>query len=397
MDAGLRRLAWALALAAVTVCGGVAVTPAAAQETRAAVIAQKQAEKATQLHPHEPNKAERLALRFEEALQKPPRVYVWFGSIYSGGLFAVGPGVRHRFGGSGLFDAHAAWSLRNYKLVDSSLRLPDIAGGRVHVTGQAQWIDAPRVSYYGVGNDSSFDDRVRFEYRSTTVGGSADVTIAGPLSAGGRVDYLRIDSDASSRDPFGSGAAIFDESPSWVRTTAWAQVDWRPAPQYARRGGVYRVQWANYAQEAGFGSAFHRLDADVQQLVPILREQWIIALRARVATTDTEAGNTVPFYLLPALGGGSTLRGYHSFRFRDNHSLLLTAEYRWTPSHFLDMALFVDTGKVASRRSDLDLTDLHTGYGIGARFHTPTATVLRVDLAHSTDGFVLHLDFSRLF
>ena len=71
--------------------------------------------------------------------------------------------------------------------------------------------------------------------------------------------------------------------------------------------------------------------------------------------------------------------------------LLLAAEYRWFPSRILDMALFVDAGKVAAERRDVDLDGLKTGYGIGARFHGPTFVPLRLDLAHGKEGFRIHL------
>ena len=63
----------------------------------------------------------------------------------------------------------------------------------------------------------------------------------------------------------------------------------------------------------------------------------------------------------------ATLRGYPNFRFRDRNRLLMTAELRWTPARFLDMAVFYDAGKVASRRQDLDFNDLRDSYGIGMR------------------------------
>ena len=92
----------------------------------------------------------------------------------------------------------------------------------------------------------------------------------------------------------------------------------------------------------------------MQQFVPILRENWVIALRALASTTSTAPGQDVPFYLLPDLGGSHTLRGYPAWRFRDRNRLLLTGEYRWTAGPFVDMALFLDAGKVAPRLADLD-------------------------------------------
>jgi hypothetical protein len=50
------------------------------------------------------------------------------------------------------------------------------------------------------------------------------------------------------------------------------------------------------------------------------------------------------------------------------------------------MALFVDSGKVAARASDLDLSGLTTTYGIGLSIHTPTSTAVRIELARTPDG-----------
>jgi len=77
--------------------------------------------------------------------------------------------------------------------------------------------------------------------------------------------------------------------------------------------------------------------------------------------------------------------------------MLLTAEYRWTPSKFMDAAIFYETGKVASQKSDLDLNDLHDCYGFGVRFHTPTATALRFELARSSETTRLIISASAPF
>ena len=116
----------------------------------------------------------------------------------------------------------------------------------------------------------------------------------------------------------------------------------------------------------------------------------MFALRALVQTTQSDTGQVIPYHLLPSLGGNHTHRAYPDFRFRDKHMMVLNAEYRWLPSRILDMALFVDSGKVAAERRDLDFDGLKTGYGIGARFHGPIMTPLRIDLAHGDEGFRIH-------
>ena len=97
----------------------------------------------------------------------------------------------------------------------------------------------------------------------------------------------------------------------------------------------------------------------------------------------------MPFFMLPALGGGSTLRGFSSWRFRDRHSLLLQAEWRVLVNRFLDMARLLDAGKVTARAGDLDLDGLKKDYGLGFRLHGPVATPLRIELAKSNEGLAL--------
>ena len=73
-----------------------------------------------------------------------------------------------------------------------------------------------------------------------------------------------------------------------------------------------------------------------------------------------------------------------SYRFRDRHSILATAEYRWYVQEYVEMAIFYDAGKVVPRKGDLDFTGLKSDIGIGLRFHTPQTTVLRFEVARST-------------
>ena len=127
-------------------------------------------------------------------------------------------------------------------------------------------------------------------------------------------------------------------------------------------------------------TASGRLDADVVQHLPIFRDVWVLSFHGRVETT-LDDDDVVPYFLMPSLGSGRTLRAYRSWRFRDRHSMLGQAEFRWIPNRLgLDMALFYDAGKVTSRREDLDFEGLKSDWGIGVRFHLPAYTFLRLDV-----------------
>ena len=57
-----------------------------------------------------------------------------------------------------------------------------------------------------------------------------------------------------------------------------------------------------------------------------------------------------------------------------------------------------DTGKVAERRSDLDLRDLEHDYGFGFRFNTDNGVIMRADAAFgSRDGKHFYISLGGRF
>jgi AAA family ATP:ADP antiporter len=374
-----RRVA---AAAAAVVIVAVAV-PAQGQDTREAELAAARAEKASRLHEYQPTSMERRILMAENLFIAERSVYPFIGSIYSGGGLAVGGGYRTRFGDTGGFDTHAAVSARNYKIVDAQARLPELAHGRLTIDAVGQWLDAPSTPFYGIGNSSAAANRNDYGFRSTTIGATARVQAVPFVVVGGGMDLLAIDSSV-------------DISPTYRRSRLFAEFDWRTSPSYTRRGGVYRVDWSDYNDTNGRNS-FRRVDAEVDQFVPVLRENWVIALRAAASTTSAPAGNDIPHFLMPDLGGSHTLRGYPTWRFRDRDRLIFTGEYRWTAGPFVDMALFADAGKVADRMRELDLHDLKKSYGIGMTLHTLNRTFTRIELARTSEGIGLSFSFSPSF
>jgi hypothetical protein len=51
------------------------------------------------------------------------------------------------------------------------------------------------------------------------------------------------------------------------------------------------------------------------------------------------------------------------------------------------MAVFAGAGKVAAQVRDLNFHDLHRDAGFGIRFHGPTFTALRLEVARSVEGW----------
>ena len=380
------------------------VTSADAQETRAAEIAAEQARKAAEITPYVPSAAERWAITFRrEFLDNPNGFYPYLASVYSGGGFTLGAGYRQYYGDRTHWDVKGLYSLKNYKLLELSTDSWGHANGRFDLHGRVGWRDATQVAYYGLGMTTTPDDKSDFGLQQTYIGGDVQMRPGGFTVVGLGLTY----DDYSLGSGAGRTPSIEEiytpatapglgVSPTYLHTALSGGVDWRRSPGYARRGGLYQVTYHNYS-DLDETYSFDRVDGEIVQHVPILRETWVISLHGLVQTT-LDDDDAVPYFLMPYLGSGSTLRAYPSGRYRDRHSLLLTGEFRWIPNRTgLDMALFYDMGKVASHWDGLSLNGLKSNVGIGVRFHGPFATPLRVELAHGREGFNLVFSGSAAF
>jgi hypothetical protein len=388
----MRRLLRASSVACAL--AGIAPICAAAQDTRAGAIAEAQAAKAARQEEYVPSKGEQIAARLKERFLKPNRFYVWFDSVYSGGGLTGGGGYRHFIGDQTFWNARGLLSIKGYKLAEFATDSVGLSRGRVDLGAVVGWRDATQVSFYGVGGDTAADAKSNFRMQQAYAGAAVRGKGPGPIVVdfGAQYEDYSLERGGASTSP--STEEIYTDqtapglgaNPAYTHLTLSGGADTRPSPGYARTGGLYALSYDAFL-DTEETYTFERLQAEVVQHIPILRENWVVSLHG-VARTTVDDDDVVPFFLLPALGSGSTLRAYPSWRFRDRHSLLLAGEWRWIPNRmFLDMAFFYDAGKVTGRREDLNFSDLKHDAGVGIRFHGPMATPLRVDVAHGDEGF----------
>ena len=366
-----------------------------AQDTRAETIAARQAEKAATMAPYKPPAFERIMARLEENLASPPNgFYPEIGRIRQGGGFSLGVGYRRFFARDAVWDVRSRFSVKNYKQLEVGTRTPWNGDGRLFLESRAGWLDAPQVAYFGIGMPPQ-SARTSFDLNQSYAAATAEFRPTSWTRLDGEVGF----DDYSTEPGHGRHPSIETRfSPtdtpglfsdlSFIRTQARAAIDSRSSSGYSRKGGVYGITLAIFTNP-GDSYDFQQLEAEAIQHLPLVRENWVFSVRGRVQTV-LDDDDAVPFYLLPQLGGGRSLRAYETGRFRDRHSIVTSAEFRWIPSRLaLDMALFYDAGKVTARRSDLDFDGLKSDWGIGVRFHAPGTTVLRVEAARGTDGWRL--------
>jgi surface antigen Omp85-like protein len=374
--------------------------PAAAQEpdTRAAELAKKQQEKAASLTTYTPNRFEKRLLAIERAggFGITNGWFVAFGDIKTGSGFAIGPMYGKLFDNGAYLNAKAEWSLRNFKLAQVSFDGPPMANGRILAGGRVRWQDAPTLALYGLSNIGT-NQRSDFSETKTEVSGRLTARPVPFVRLGAGVGYeafettLPVPKDPTTLDlRFIPGAGL---DPNYVHSQVVGALDFRDGPGYSRHGTLLQATLHDYRQQNGSGFDFQRVDGVAEQYIPILHGNWVIYLGLRASTTNVSSGNSIPFLMLPDIGGRD-LRGYANYRFRDRHSLLFTAEYRWYVQEFVDFAIFYDAGRVAARRSDLDFNDLKSSVGAGVRFHGPQTTAFRLEIARSREATRLIFAFS---
>ena len=410
---------WRQTAAAVVIAFGLGFQPQAslAQEidTREGTLAAQRAEKARSLKPYEAGKLERALLWFEDA--EPTRklaphdgFYLQYGFRWKpvGAGLGMGAGWRHD-----LFNRNArailggGISTRNYQMLQADFSLPYLVQNRLELGVHAVYRHNPQEDFWGVGIDSSKDDRVSYLVDYTDYEGRAIVRPVSWLEAGTRFGWLVGSVGRGTDKRFPSIQDLFtdatapglSEQPDFGFGEFFATVDYRDEDDNARAGGLYSLTWREYSDLDFNRYSFRAVDLLLQQFVPIFDKKRVFAVQGRLqsAATDEGAGQIVPFYFQPTLGGSTSHRGFNDFRFRDDAVVNVNVEYRWEVFSGLDMALFSDWGTVASNIEQLKLSEVQNAYGIGFRFNTYKSVLYRIDIGFGGEGVQAFFKFSKAF
>jgi hypothetical protein len=391
---------------------GVPVAPA--QElTREALILKEREQKAARLQPERVSKwEERIRLINEKKI--PQRLSYGYnglrarlGGMITQGGFGAGPEYFREDLLDGRLESQLSYqiSTRAYQRGIFRLRSRNLAAGRIEAEMLSMHHHYPKIQYYGPGPDSRKSGRSNFLLEDNSLDFSLGLSPARSLLLGPSTGWLWINVGPGRDRRFASADAQFspsevpgiDRQTSFRRYGAFFRVNTLDNPAGPRAGGFYLFQFNRYDDRRFNAYGFNLLEADLRQYIPFYNQRRVIALRARTLLTDTRAGEAVPFYLQPWLGGGDDLRGFRPFRFRDRNSLLFNAEYRWEIFAGLDMALFADAGKVFPRRGQLNFSRLEKGGGFGFRANVRNRTFLRIDFAFSREGFQAWFKFNDIF
>jgi hypothetical protein len=325
--------------------------------------------------------------------------YPEMGNMVTGaGWISAGVGYRHWLAGNRAFvDASTGLSWRAYKMAQARFEVMPFDDERISFGTQIRWQDLTQVNYFGEGPDSLEANRSEYRLKSVNTVGYVTVRPREWLAVQGRLGWLAAPELLQPAGAFSRGnpstVEVFpddpvyrlSEQPDFLHSEAAVLVETRDVPGYPTRGGVYRIAASRYSDRDANRFTFNRYEAEAAHYIPLVSDNFVLALRGWVAGTTTAPNQHVPFYLAPSLGGSTTLRGFSDYRFHDRNVALLNTELRVAIFEHLDGVAFYDAGNVAARFGDLNLD--HTSYGVGVRLHTDTATFARLDLARSVEGW----------
>jgi outer membrane protein assembly factor BamA len=108
---------------------------------------------------------------------------------------------------------------------------------------------------------------------------------------------------------------------------------------------------------------------------------------------------TVPFRLMPGIGGARFLRGYYAGRFRDKNMALFQAEVRRPIFWRIGIAAFSGIGQVYANSNEFGINRFHYNYGGGLRFqiHKNSSANIRIDYGRTKDSDGFYIVYGECF
>jgi outer membrane protein assembly factor BamA len=290
-------------------------------------------------------------------------------------------------------------------MADFGLDFPQLRKKKYLLDFYTQYQNSPRMDYYGSGPESQKEDRTSYRFEELGLDLRLGYELRHNLTLGGTAGWLATRNGPGNRDGVPPTDQIFtpETTPGlgvdsqFFRWGGFLEYDFRDYRGGPKSGGLYAARFHQYSDQSSREFSFQQLHLTAQRYFPYLNRQRVVAVMIATTMTFTEGGQLVPFYLQPTVAGSYSLRGFGRYRFYGDNSLVATAEHRWHAFSGLDLAAFVDVGKVAEKRADINFKDLKFSGGFGFRFRIQNTVAMRFDVAASRETFRCVWSFDDIF
>ena len=249
--------------------------------------------------------------------------------------------------------------------------------------------------FFGIGNNALATSEEAYTAMTSNVTVNIQRQVAAPSRIGVRCEFWDLDLAGLQQNgqlitrqiPGSAGGKLNSAGITY-------EYDTRDNVFSASRGAYHEL----YIGSAGsaLGSDYTRMEYEVQlrRYIPVLK--WdVLAFEAKF---DFNNG-TVPFQLMPSVGGSDFLRGYYDHRFMDNNFMGCQAEYRFPVHKLLSISVFGAAGEVADRIEDFRADGIKPAAGAGIRFslNTEEKIVVRTDYGIGVDSAGLYVKLDEAF
>lgn len=265
----------------------------------------------------------------------------------------------------------------------------------IHGTLFAEHRSLLQLSYFGLGNTSLVANQSVYGLEDTTVGGTISIPLPGAIEISGDLEGLW-----TSPAPF-HGSAIpsieqiftpantpsLDTSTNYV--VSGVSIDWLH-PLDECQHCWYRTDVTGgfhlFHEASGAPYSFRRFNVAWTQTVHPFPDSstdfGTVSIVGHLTESAAPAGNSVPFYLDPTIGGTDlnnydVIRSYRDYRFRAPNALTFQGEYTRPIYDPLGFLFFYDVGKVAQSRGDLDISHMRHSFGLGLTVQIGGATLFK--------------------
>ncbi|MEK6695441.1 MAG: BamA/TamA family outer membrane protein [Nitrospirota bacterium] len=271
-------------------------------------------------------------------------------------------------------------------------------GGRYSLEGNVGFFKNGTARFFGLGNQTRENQETNYTDRELLgfITGGLYVGPGRRVTWTERLRNVEIQVGAVPNIPFTQ--SVFPAIKGTGGATVWghklAFLDDTRDDTLTPTVGSYFTMFAELAQSltADTNTVFSRYGFDYRILLPNQTKQYTSVFRAKLEATV--GGAEIPFFERSSLGGQTTLRGFGVGRFVDNHSLVISVEERIQLFHLkvfgtvaeVEMAPFLDVGKVTDTFRYRALSQYEANPGIGFRAIARPNVVARVDVATGNEG-----------